>query len=103
MGNARAQEILTRTAANNASFHERLANVAFAHSLRSDVEVGEMRVTWSVIDSLRRVAFEVVSSSFAGVERHRWVKSIDKLYMHSNGIGIGACSPETHLTMGPLI
>ena len=30
-------------AATKASFHERLANVAFVHSLRSDVGIGESR------------------------------------------------------------
>ena len=38
------KKILTLAAATKASFHEHLANVAFAHSLKSGVGVGELKV-----------------------------------------------------------
>ena len=38
------KKTLTLAAATKASFHERLANVAFAHPLQSGVGVGELKV-----------------------------------------------------------
>ena len=70
-------KILTLIAATKASFHERLANVAFAHSLKSGVGVGELRVACVGVSSCR-AALEAAPPSLSGAEKYRRVKSDGK-------------------------
>ena len=63
-------EIRTLAAATKASFHKRLANVAFAHSLNSGVGVHESKVGRCGGGSLCWV--EAASWSLSGAERYLW-------------------------------
>ena len=72
------KKTLTLAAATKASFHEHLANVAFAHPFKSGVGVGELKVARGVGASPCPAAFEAASLSVSGAEKHRWVKSDGK-------------------------
>ena len=72
------KKILTLAAATKASFHELLTNAALAHSLKSGVAVGELRVAWGLSTLSCPAAFEAAPPSLPRAEKYRRVKSDGK-------------------------